>query len=239
MADTIKPRLQRLGADDSRIIATNKLITLSAGGCLAFAKTISDYRPKLVIIDPLFAFTGANVDINRANETREILSRLAAIAAEYQCAIVCVRHLTKGGRDKAIYRGIGSIDLVAACRSVLLAGVDPDDPTRRAITHTKSNLAQLGAPVGYSLDDTGTFAWTGQSTLTADEILAPHKPDKSGKKQSARDFLKAALAGGATLQDQLKEDAKAAGISYRTLFRAKQGMGVNSTKVGIRWYWGK
>ena len=40
---------------------------------------------------------------------------------------VCVHHLAKSNADKALYRGIGSINFAAACRSVLLADHDADD----------------------------------------------------------------------------------------------------------------
>ena len=46
---------------------------------------IRENHARLVIIDPLQAFLGANVDMNRANEVRPIFRRLAdaAQAARY------------------------------------------------------------------------------------------------------------------------------------------------------------
>ena len=49
------------------------------------------------------------------------------MAEKHACAILAIRHLTKGGMLKPIYRGLGSIDFEAACRSVLMAGCDPGD----------------------------------------------------------------------------------------------------------------
>ena len=101
-------------------------------------------RPDLIIVDPLVAYIGARVDIHRANETREVLSRLASIADQTPSAILTVRHLNKSSGGKAIYRGLGSIDFTAAVRSVLLVGQDPDDTASGAVVHIKSNLAPKG-----------------------------------------------------------------------------------------------
>ena len=76
---------------------------------------------------------GANVDLHRANETRSVMASLSRLAEGNHCAIVVVRHLTKSGKERPIYRGLGSIDITAACRSVLLVGADPDQPTKRVV----------------------------------------------------------------------------------------------------------
>jgi hypothetical protein len=144
LADTIRPRLDAMRANVKRIFALQGALILNDSGLLRLESEIIDYRPTLVAIDPLVAYLGAGVDLHRANETRAVMSRLAILAEKYHCAIVAVRHLTKGGKDKAIYRGIGSIDFTAACRSVLLVGSDPDDTSRRAVVHIKSNLSEKG-----------------------------------------------------------------------------------------------
>ena len=59
-------------------------------------------------------------------------------------------HLTKSVRSKSIYRGMGSIDLTAAARSVVLVGTHPEKGT--GMCHIKSNLAPLGPSLGYTLD---------------------------------------------------------------------------------------
>jgi putative DNA primase/helicase len=125
LADTIRPRLDAMGADCGMILAIARRITLDLPGCLELDQVLMNEKPRLVVIDPLFAYTGATVDIHRANEVRDIMARLAALAARHHCAIVCIRHLTKAGQERSIYRGLGSIDLTAACRSVLLVGADP------------------------------------------------------------------------------------------------------------------
>src|SRR5262249_46206155 len=140
LGDTIRPRLDGMKADVSRIAALNEAIVFDDAGLLKVkAAIINSRQPALVIIDPLVAYLGAGVDLHRANETRVVMAALARIAEEYACAILAIRHLRKGSADRAIYRGIGSIDFVAAARSMLFVGEDPDKPNHRALVHCKSN----------------------------------------------------------------------------------------------------
>src|SRR5439155_244118 len=80
LRDTIVPRLIRMNADRRMIKAATKPIKLDLPGCTDIRNVMEIERPRLVIIDPLFAYTGGNVDIHRANETREIMARLAWLA---------------------------------------------------------------------------------------------------------------------------------------------------------------
>lgn len=175
LADTLRPRMDKLGVDARKVWALNEHITLDESGLEELEELISQARPVAVIIDPLVAYMGGSVDLHKANETREIMAGLAKIAERQDCAVICVRHLRKGGADKSIYRGIGSIDLTAAARSVLLVGKNPDDPEERAIVHIKSNLAPLQPTQTYRLDQSlkskNPFKWTGTSDLTSQDIL--------------------------------------------------------------------
>ncbi len=145
LGDTIRPRLDALRADVSRIFALEGPLIFDGGGLGLVAQSIEKHQPRLVIIDPLVAYLGANVDLHRANETRSVMAALSRLAERTQSAIVVVRHLTKSGKERPIYRGLGSIDITAACRSVLLVGADPDQPTRRAVVQIKNNLAEIGS----------------------------------------------------------------------------------------------
>ena len=232
LGDTIRPRLDAMGADVRKIHAIKGPLDFGNGGLALLAGYIGHVRPELVIIDPLVAYIGASVDIHRANETRAVMARLADMAERYGCSILAIRHLTKGGTAKPIYRGLGSIDLAAACRSVLMAGCDPDDPHKRGIVQIKSNLAPTGNATGYELAD-GGFYWTGDSDLTAARILAV---EDGGESKSARDeaadFLRDELADGPIDRQQLEKDRKAAGISEITLRRARESLGVKIRREG-------
>jgi len=157
-------------------------------------KAMKTVRPKLLIVDPFQCFLGAGVDMNRSNETRPILAELSNLAERYDCALLLIRHLKKLG-DKTIYRGLGTIDIAAAARSVLLAGRNPQPPNlkdvlrtdergqilhpkdRFALVHTKCNLGRKGPSLDYSIDDNG-LTIDGISQLTADDLL--NVPIKTG-----------------------------------------------------------
>jgi DNA repair protein RadA/Sms len=170
LSDTIRPRLDSMGADLTRIHAVKGALDFGNGGLVILEQYIEQIRPLLVVVDPLVAYLGAKLDMHRSNETRVIGTALAEIAEKHSCSILSIRHLTKDTKQRPLYRGLGSIDLLASVRSVLLAGHDPDNPQRRALIHLKSNLAPLGKSIGYSLTD-DIFAWTGESSLTAERIM--------------------------------------------------------------------
>ena len=232
LGDTLRPRLDAVGADVSRVFALDEPLTFDTPGLLRLEAAIIEYSPLLVIIDPLFAYTGGKADIHRANECRAISAPLAAIAERQGCAIVAVRHLGKSrGGGHALNAGIGSIDFAAAARSVLLVGQDPDDPSRRAVVHVKSNLAPLGEAIGYTLEG-GQFFWTGASDLTAGRILASASDDEErGSMAEAVDFLKDALSDGGRDAKAVEVEARQAGINTAALRRAKARLGVRSHKV--------
>jgi len=202
LGDTLRPRLDAAGADVSRV---HTLIGWEQGD-LQGPITLTDLapmeaeiarvRPALVVIDPIQGYMGATVDIHRANETRPILTALAALGEQYGCTPLLIRHLTKAQQERALYRGLGSIDFAAAARSILLAGQDPHDPHRCVLAHAKSSLAPLGPSLAYTLA-AGQFLWAGASPLTADDLL---RPPEGGEERSAideaRDFLHEALAEG-------------------------------------------
>lgn len=246
LADTIRPRLDSLKADVSRIFALDGPVVFDSGGLSLLAQSIEKRQPRLVIVDPLVAYLGANVDLHRANETRSVMAALSRLAEGHRCAIVVVRHLTKSGKERPIYRGLGSIDITAACRSVLLVGADPDQPVKRAVVQIKNNLAEMGSALGYTLSG-GTFSWTGPSNLTADRLLsASHGDEERSALKEAQQFLLELLSGGSQPAKDVERDAKKAGVSARTLWRAKRSLGVTSqrhkeVRAGTaehQWIWG-
>jgi hypothetical protein len=244
LGDTLRPRLDAVGADVSRVLALAEPLTFDTAGLLRLEVLIIERSPILVIIDPLFAFTGGKVDIHRANECRAISAPLAAIAERCGCALLAVRHLGKArGGGHVLNAGIGSIDFSAAARSVLLVGQDPDVPTKRAIVQIKNNLAPLGPALGYKLEDS-QFWWTGTSDLTAGRMLSAIADEETkGAQAEAVDFLRQALADGARLAKEIKAEAAQAGLTEQMLRTARQRLGVQVKKEGRpgshyqRWVW--
>lgn len=238
LADTIRPRLDGLGADVKRIHALDQTPIADEKGVALLEKHIGELHPALVVIDPLVAYMGGKIDMNKANQTRQIMAGLAQLAEKYRCAIVVLRHLSKGGQDKAIYRGIGSIDITAACRSVLLVAVDPNDGSRRVVAHIKSNLAANGQAIGFAIVD-GDFQWHGYVDVTPEQMLAPDSAQNERRSalKEAEEFLCAALENGQRLATEICELANQNGISESTLKRAKRKLKIESHKEGDIWFW--
>ncbi|HVT17865.1 MAG TPA: AAA family ATPase [Thermoanaerobaculia bacterium] len=242
LGDTLRPRLERLGADCAQIIAHDRPVSLVVPGDVAELEgALEEHRPRLVVLDPIVAFLGARTDIYRANEVRAVLAPLGRLAERFDCAIVAVRHLNKVKGGRCIYAGQGSIDFAAAARSVLLAGCAADEPRERALVHIKSNLAPLGRACGYRIER-GRFGWTGESSLCAADLLAaePGAGDR-GAREEAREFLRTALGGAARPAREVVAAAREAGIAERTLKRAKQKEGVEALRRGFGegsvWMW--
>lgn len=230
LADTLRPRLDAAGADVSRMHVLigwqqeemQGAITLSDLAPLEAA--ITQVKPALVVIDPIQAYLGARVDMHRANETRPILTALAALGEQYGCTPLCIRHLSKAAQDRTIYRGLGSIDFAAAARSILLAGQDPRDQCRRMLAHAKSSLAALGPSLAYELRE-GQFLWAAESPLIAEDLLRPQPTDEERSAvDEAQDWLREILADGPQPTNEIMKAAKKAGIAEITLRRAKLGL---------------
>lgn len=251
LGDTLRPRLDAAGADPARVFALtgwqgkdDKGRERAGGVTLQdldiIEGAIAQYRPALVVVDPIQAYMGAGVDIHRANEVRAVLAGLAELAERYGCAAVLVRHLAKGTTDRAIYRGLGSIDFAAAARSILLVAADPDDEggRRRVIAHVKSSLAERGPSLAFSIRE-GSFYWEGTADVDAEALLAPRlASDGEPKLPRAIEWLLEVLAEGPVPSREIEKRAEVEiGASKRTLWRAAREVGVRTRKDGRTWVW--
>ena len=226
LGDTVKPRLIEAGADLDRVLAIDDSevqLTLSDE---RIEKAIIENNARLVIIDPIQAYLGADVDMNRANEVRPIFMRLGQVAQRTGCAILLIGHLNKAAGMQSLQRGLGSIDIAAAVRSVMFIGKLKHDPTMRILTHEKSSLAPPGASLAFSLGDEGGFRWVGEYDITADEMLSSIEPQRETKTQQAKDLICALLAGGKqVLSEDIDKAALERGIPGRTVRDAKRELG--------------
>ena len=226
LGDTVKPRLTEAGADLDRVLViddSDVQLTLSDE---RIEKAIVENNARLVIIDPIQAYLGADVDMNRANEVRPIFMRLGQVAQRTGCAILLIGHLNKAAGMQSLQRGLGSIDIAAAVRSVLFIGKLKHDPTMRILTHEKSSLAPPGVSLAFSLGDEDGFRWVGEYDITADEMLSGIEPQRETKTQQAKDLICTLLAGGKqVLSEDIDKAALERGIPGRTVRDAKRELG--------------
>ena len=226
LGDTVKPRLIEAGADLDRVLVIDDSevqLTLSDE---RIEKAIIENNARLVIIDPIQAYLGADVDMNRANEVRPIFMRLGQVAQRTGCAILLIGHLNKAAGMQSLQRGLGSIDIAAAVRSVMFIGKLKHDPNMRILTHEKSSLALPGASLAFSLGDESGFHWVGEYDITADEMLSGIEPQRETKTQQAKDLICTLLAGGKqVLSEDIDKAALKRGIPGRTVRDAKRELG--------------
>ena len=235
LADTIKPRLLSADADCSKVIVIDDRDTPLTMRDVRLEQAIVETSAKLVVLDPIQGFLGADVDMHRANEIRPIMKHISELAEKYKCAIILIGHMNKCSVGKSAYRGLGSIDFQAAARSVLIVGRIKDEPEIRVVCQTKSSLAPEAKAVAFRLNEETGFEWIGELDITADDLLSGTV--KGTKKQAAMDFLENLLADEQMLQKEIIELARQKGISDKTLRNAKDELKIKSKRVNNQWHW--
>ena len=235
LGDTIKPRLLSAGADCSRVMVIDdddQALTMMDA---RLEEAIIQTKARLVVLDPIQGFLGADVDMHRANEIRPLMKRVAVLAEKYHCAIILIGHMNKNSNGKSSYRGLGSIDFQAAARSVLIVGRIKDEPEIRVVCHVKSSLAPEGKSIAFRLDKDTGFEWIGEYDISADDLLSG---DNRGQKiHEAKEFLKEILVSGSVAQTKVAEEAESRGIKKKTLWNAKKELEIDSVKIGNQWFW--
>ena len=226
LGDTVKPRLMEADADLERVLVIDDRDTPLTLADERIARAIRENNARLVIIDPVQAFMGADVDMNRANEVRPVFRKLGMIAEKTGCAIVLIGHLNKSSGTQSTYRGLGSIDIMAAVRSLLFIGKVKKDPTTRVLIHEKSSLAPPGETMAFKLGDEEGFRWVGAYEISADDLLdgKEGKPTETKLQRGTKLIYELLADGNAVTIRELDEKAKAQGISQRTMREARSRM---------------
>ncbi len=257
LADTIRPRLDRAGADCRRIIALAGVRQVNAETGEATERAFSLDRDmlrlekaiaatagcRLVVIDPITAYLG-ETDSHKNAEIRALLAPLAEIASRLGVAVVCVSHLNKGS-GPAMYRTMGSLAFVAAARAAWAVTRDKEDPTgtRRLVLPVKNNLGPDNTGLAYALVE-GVVRWEPNPvTVTADEALAPEGDGTPGPEpealESAVKWLRELLTPHPMPATEVRKQARDCGISESTLNRAKRAGSVEAYRPVNPgpWFW--
>lgn len=259
-SDTVRPRLDAAGADAERVYIVSAVAEADGKGRRSFnlqadlqlleseIKRIGDVR--LVIIDPVSSYLG-KVDSHKNAELRAVLEPLGDLASRLRVAMVAITHLSKGAAGNANNQIIGSIAFVAAARAAYIVCRDPDDAERRLFLASKNNLGPdsggLGFRIGTQLTGSGIAApavfWDDIAvTMTAsDALYAVTGGDRaSPARDEAAGFLRRLLAEGEPVPvADVQKEAKAAGLSWATVRRAKDEIGAKALKAGLGggWCW--
>ena len=236
LADTVKPRLENAEADCSKILVIDESSKLLSMTDERLEKALIQTNAKVLILDPIQAYLGGGIDMNRANEARNITKQLGMLAEKYQCAILLIGHMNKAAGNKAVYRGMGSIDFFAVARSVLLVGRVKGEPDIRAVVQIKNNIAAFGHSKAFRLSEKG-FEWLGDYEITADEVLGGIVPKINKLEQAKQMLRKLSESSNMTQSSEIFSIADEKGISRRTLETAKKELKIKAKKINDVWYW--
>src|SRR5215203_1426309 len=204
---------------------------------------------RLIVVDPLMAFLSGETNSHRDQDVRRALAPLAGLAERTGACVLVIRHLNKAPANNPLYRGGGSIGIIGAARMAFVVGKDPQDENRRIVASTKNNLAKPPASLMFKLEEAEggvvRISWLGESEVSAKDLLAtPQDQEHADARSEAVEFLADILADGPVAASQVKEEAEDAGISERTLWRAKKVLGVMAYREGEaggrgkgHWFW--
>lgn len=229
--DTIKPRLEKAGADCSMIRVideTDKELSMTDD---RLEQAIIETGARLIILDPIQAYIGATVDMHRANEIRPVLKHLGIIAEKHNCAIILIGHMNKASGSKSTYRGLGSIDIQATARSVLLVARLRDKPNIRIMAHDKSSLAPAGDAIGFEMTEDNGMVCIGPYDITIDELLSGNEGRGKKKLDIAENFIKEYFGSNKVIpSNEIMMEAAKRSIKRNTLLSAKKKLGITSDK---------
>lgn len=256
-ADTLLPRLLAAGGDKRRIFFVTG--TRVDGEVQSFdpARDMAALERqaniiggvKLLIVDPVVSAVAG--DSHKNTEVRRALQPLVDLASRLDAAALGISHFSKGGAggDPAS-RVVGSIAFTAVARVVLVAAKvkGEDGVDRRILARGKSNIGPDDGGFEYHIEQSeplpgiqaSYIAWGQAVAGTARELLQePDELDGDGKSavDAASDFLRQVLAKGITPKKTVEIEAKSAGVSWASVRRAADKLGVIKKKGSDAWYW--
>lgn len=257
--DTLLPRLLAAGADDERCHFIKG--AMRDGEVVPFdpARDLQQLREeidriggvRLLIVDPVVsAVTG---DSHKNTEVRRALQPLVDMADACNCAVLGITHFAKGGQgtDPA-QRVVGSVAFTAVARVVMVAakvkGEEGQDA--RILARGKSNIGPDDGGFQYHLEQrepipgipASCIAWGKAVQGTARELLTDQdepqqEQSDASAKDTAIDFLVEILKDGSAPSKYVETEARAAGVSWATVRRAADTIGVTKRKMNDAWYW--
>lgn len=238
-ADTIRPRLEACGANCENIAFIDEEVhdglTLDDE---RIRQVIVDFHPRLVVLDPIQAYIGNDADLHTATRSRKLMRRLNMWASAYNCAIVLIGHLNKKEGSKDLYRGLGSIDVVAAARSVLCVERDETDENIRIIHQIKNSLAQHGSDVSFEIRQGTGFHWLSvpRSTPSVAAQLYEEGLPKN-KHELAAILIRRELSKGDKEAMEMLRIFEKYHIGRKTIQETKAELGIQSYRKMWKWYW--
>lgn len=233
--DTIKPRLLAAGADCNYVHTIDDSRVPLTLDDPRIEEAIYMTDAKLLVIDPLQAYLGAGIDMHRANEIRPVMTYLASVAERTGCTIVLIGHMNKAQGMKSTYRGLGSIDLVAAARSVIVIAKDKSNPDIRVIAQIKNSLAPIPKPCAFKIIDGGDIQFIGEYDCDVEDLLMGI--GNNAEYNEAVNIIRTELENGEKPQREIMKKISHLELSQNKISKIKKSLNIESVKRGNIWFW--
>jgi len=232
ISDSALPRFIRNGGDVKRFAYSAEATNHMSLNYDDLKSAIEQTGARLVIVDPLQAFLPRGVTLNNVSKMRPIFTQLSNVAMETGAAIVLVGHMNKNESAKDIHRGLGSVDISASVRSIIVVSVDKDDRSLRTIRSVKSNFDESDFnPIGFRLDSKRCVYFC-QLDDEPDSVEV-----RSPRLNNAGSALIDILSSGPVEFSQIQAILEEKNISKRTAERAKSELGIISKRQDGKTYW--
>jgi hypothetical protein len=160
---------------------------------------------------------------------------VAAMAEKYSCTVLAVGHMNKATGAKSLYRGLGSIDIAALARSVMLVERSENEQNTRVLSHIKSSLAPEGPALAFRIGTHSALNFMGE--YDGDMECGDYDGLEDGKRELAANVILGLLSDGMMSSVLIQQACAEVGISERTVKRAKKDLGIRSARKSDGWYW--
>lgn len=239
----VRPSLEAMQADMEKIGYVTMTTAEGEDRLFSLQTDLAELRAEVkktgarfVVLDPINAYLGENVDNYKDPDVRRVLTPLAKLAEELNIAIVLIMHLTKDEQRQILYRAGGSMAFVAVVRSIFVVTHDPENRNRKMFAHMVLQMRRRSKTLAFTFkDENGALLWEEKELdITVDELFNPER-GKGGKKVTkvewAEAWLRKYLGDSPKLSSAVVEAAEANGIKDDTLRRAQQNLGVEAKQA--------
>lgn len=249
---SIKPRFEAAGGDPDRLWvlgADDGRSPMQFPRDVPRLKSmIEEHDARLVCVDPFYGFLEGRIDSNSDPKIRIAAQPLVQLAHSFGAAFLLSRHLNKKSDESPLYRGGGSVGLIACCSNAVILGQDPENPETRVMAANRIKHDMPRRALSYTIEErthevagrTSRIRWLEEVDLEAADILA--KPRKRGRPSDMDEhvaYIKSLLEGGRTMKSNDLEATvvEKFDISRMTYKTARKLAGVKSRKMGLKEGW--
>jgi RecA-family ATPase len=200
--DTLVPRCIKAGVDINRIASIGADDLNIDEDCDIIEGYIKQKKAKLLVIDPLQSWAGT-ADLCRINDVRRILTKLGAVAARNECAVVIIVHQSKSTGGNDLHRVFGSVDITATARSVLRVSKSKQDSNTRIVSHIKSNISRTAEQIAFRIQNDAPILYLSEYNYDDEcDFITDTAFEDSSKRTKAASIIYSMLQDGAKEGDR-------------------------------------